>query len=897
MLSSWLPRWLRHTPIPAKHNLTVDAGMTVARSGDYRKARKSKRQPLLLELLENRLAPAVIVLDSVRTYDSREAIVDFDINTSTLTRPFDIQIFRSDVSFYSPTNPNNVPVGNPKAVTELSQGHHDNFTIDLSDLESGSPEAPLGPDPKLPYVLAVADPRRTLPASITIDNSQAHFRIYIIADVTQGFGPTKASWVSDMVGQLQAAKYDSVQRFDWNTLDPTPDETVKGGDALYDQLIAQANKLMVVKNVTPYDVIDVQLIGHSRGTAVVGRAMRDLTNMISTTPIPLARGYYKLTLLDPHPANSNTLNDIGTITTNLPIITYGVKLLALDVMEVYALLENAYKDPPIVVDHRVNQVEDYYQQNAPSSLSSRSIYDNPLEAVFNLLGDPSQVRIQDALDTITTEYNLTSLGLGHSDVWKWYMDNVIEAANPSDGPLANGAPPPWLGSSGGSSPPPSDLNLEQVLSQFVLDEGLAHELVNLLTTASDDLAQGNVEQSISDLESFDGTLRLAPDSDFLNGTFDLLQIGQNLIDDLGPVPSTSTGTIYWTGDAGRSATGDYNWDQPGNWSTVDPLVDNVRQEILPGPLNDVVVDLPGANIIHSDDIYDTISSLTVTDGGFINLNGGTLDLSGSGAPGIFHVPGTIIVSNFQYGNVHLNGGVLANADVTKETSILVFGSPTVEQAERLKGVIKGGVLNGTIVVGHAYRAILELEGSWVNNGTITSHFGKLILGDQLAAGVDDSVAASDAWVNNGTISTENTAVELGGWLSYDPSANNLATLDLSTDSVYLIGTLDNTGGALAFGPGVTSGTGSWDLYGGRIDGGTILFFGGSELLCTGGILDGVTNDGTIDVTNAVTFEGQWTNAGTITIANGATANLGGVFTSTCLATPPQTGAAEPHRSC
>ena len=57
---------------------------------------------------------------------------------------------------------------------------------------------------------------------------------------------------------------------------------------------------------------------------------------------------------------------------------------------------------------------------------------------------------------------------------------------------------------------------------------------------------------------------------------------------------------------------------------------------------------------------------------------------------------------------------------------------------------------------------------------------------------DDPKATSDAWVNNGTISTNNSFVNLGGWLNYDPSVNNLATLNLSTDTVFLTGTLDNT---------------------------------------------------------------------------------------------------------
>ena len=57
------------------------------------------------------------------------------------------------------------------------------------------------------------------------------------------------------------------------------------------------------------DVIDVNLIGHSRGAGVVSLAMNQLTGNPQDRP---ADGYYELTLLDPHPASNSTLGDIST---------------------------------------------------------------------------------------------------------------------------------------------------------------------------------------------------------------------------------------------------------------------------------------------------------------------------------------------------------------------------------------------------------------------------------------------------------------------------------------------------------------------------------------------------------------------------------------------------------
>ena len=197
------------------------------------------------------------------------------------------------------------------------------------------------------------------------------------------------------------------------------------------------------------------------------------------------------------------------------------------------------------------------------------------------------------------------------------------------------------------------------------------------------------------------------------------------------------------------------------------------------------------------------------------------------------------------------------------------------------------MLNGTIEVNDGGYAILNLAGNWINNGTITVHAGELILGDTNDVEPNEPHAGSDAWVNNGTISTQNTAVELGGWLTLEPSFDNLATLNLSTDTVYLIGTLDNdpadnptTGGILTLDPGMTSSSGSWYLDGGQIDGGNINTSGAAALLCTDdddGTLDGVNRAGSVQVIGGtLTMEGMgWENSDTIAVTDNGTLNLYG----------------------
>ena len=88
-----------------------------------------------------------------------------------------------------------------------------------------------------------------------------------------------------------------------------------------------------------------------------------------------------------------------------------------------------------------------------------------------------------------------------------------------------------------------------------------------------------------------------------------------------------------TGPATRAtATGMTPATGPG-WI---PPWHNVPESALPGPDDNVVIDVAGAVVNHAITSYDTIRSLTVTARGVtLNLDSGTLDLSGGGSLGTF----------------------------------------------------------------------------------------------------------------------------------------------------------------------------------------------------------------------------------------------------------------------
>jgi hypothetical protein len=333
-------------------------------------------------------------------------------------------------------------------------------------------------------------------------------------------------------------------------------------------------------------------------------------------------------------------------------------------------------------------------------------------------------------------------------------------------------------------------------------------------------------------------------------------------------PAAQT-TVYWTGDAG-----DNNWDNPGNWSFVNPAVHNVAESVLPGPNDNVVIDVPGTTVNHAAISYDTVRSLTVTARNVtLNLIGGTLDLSGGGALGTFQVdqPGDVVNLG---GGTSAVGGVLKDAIVTSHTVLTVPASTG--------GTVDGGVLDGTVLAGAS--STLDLEGNWINNGVIAAGTGStLLLGSYWSAYLDDPTAQADAWVNNGSITVNDATVELGGWLTW--TSTNLNSLNLSTNNVELLGTLDNADRTLTLAPGQSSRSGSWTLAGGRIDGGTLATVGSAALIASAGAanpsvapsyidggntLDDVTLAGMLDMSasgTALNYYGAY-----VTVLDGLTLN-------------------------
>ena len=139
-----------------------------------------------------------------------------------------------------------------------------------------------------------------------------------------------------------------------------------------------------------------------------------------------------------------------------------------------------------------------------------------------------------------------------------------------------------------------------------------------------------------------------------------------------------------------------------------------------------------------------------------------------------------------------------------------------------QGLISAEVSGRTITIqGPSYTnagTLQALNGSglnvtstnWSNTGTITA--------------TNSTLSFNGTWSNTGTITANNSTTNLGGAFTFA----GLGTFTRTGGTVNVTGTLDNTGATLT----LNATTGSWNLAGGTINGGTPAFADGQTLLIT-----------------------------------------------------------------
>jgi hypothetical protein len=370
--------------------------------------------------------PPDIVVASASTTDSVTLTVQYQIANADLSTPFTIAVYRSPTAVFDPSKNELLATGPVPAGPDTTLGvHSEAIAFPAGNLWPGF-------DP-FKYVLAVADPVPSL-LGIGVESGPAYYRNFVIGAVSVGFDPSALgqnsvpqAWVNTMAQSLVQAGYDAAIPFGWASGLASPQAIVDAGNNLTSQVL----QLIAGLPLAPNDVVDVHLIGHSRGAVVISEVMQQL--VASTIP-QLQHGYLKMTLLDPHPANRGVDPLVGMAYGENADFSSGLGTLLVEPS--YNTFEDAVDDPPVEIPGRVNEVEEYWEQNLCTQCPG-------LEAIVNLWGvDPSFLTIDNPSFTVVQTQQLgpdvvdplTGVpGIGHSEVHDYYQGIINQYLPPPPG--------------------------------------------------------------------------------------------------------------------------------------------------------------------------------------------------------------------------------------------------------------------------------------------------------------------------------------------------------------------------------------------------------------------------------------------------------------------------------
>ena len=225
--------------------------------------------------------------------------------------------------------------------------------------------------------------------------------------------------------------------------------------------------------------------------------------------------------------------------------------------------------------------------------------------------------------------------------------------------------------------------------------------------------------------------------------------------------------------------------------------------------------------------------------------------------------GTILVGSGDgsiYGEVHF-----ANTGSLSGSGSILFGSSAFNTVGVANSANKLTIGAGVTIHGKSGTvgtAPTNGGGMFINQGTISADVagGTLTLDGTSwsSSGVIQEIAGTTvnlrgSWSNTGSLSIGAGTLNLGG--SFTTSGSGIfapaqaGNFSRSGGTVNVTGTLDNTGSTLA----LDDRTGLWNLISGTIRNGIITTAGSNVLASSsfngGGILDGVTLSGTLDVAN------------------------------------------------
>jgi hypothetical protein len=358
-----------------------------------------------------------IAMQSATSPDSKGIAFTYDISEADPGQTITVGIYRSaDSSF----NPDTAILVNEKTIPALDQAGGSSEAIGSHGVVIQDAAA-LYPDPHHEFVFVVADPGHDI-GDPQGTYHEAHYRKFVLGVVVHGLQllgqvTSLPSWETTMAADLQRFdRFDSVLPFDWSSESKLPLPGVTQAEGLLLAVsIRFAADIMILNQGSGGDVVDLDLIGHSRGAVVISQALQDL---LGTTDPALAGGYKTMTLLDPHPAN----NSFAAQTAS-----FGSNFFAQRVVKpAYVAFQAAAADPQVVIPPNVDQADLYFQHTPAQAFPVLPNF----EAIVNLWGEDQSLIINQSsahlgiLDLTGTVD--ASLGfIGHSEVPLWYDEWVV----------------------------------------------------------------------------------------------------------------------------------------------------------------------------------------------------------------------------------------------------------------------------------------------------------------------------------------------------------------------------------------------------------------------------------------------------------------------------------------
>jgi hypothetical protein len=393
------------------------AGLKALRGSSARR-KESTRWRASVEGLEPRSLMTAspqpnIAMTSASTADSLGVTFAYQVEGAAITRPVTFGVYRSADDRFDPSD---IPIG---SVT-VEAGGPGQATLDTDgkpamDFGTHRITLPLAdglpPNPDHPYVLVVADPKQAVAETSKSDNTAA-FRTYVIGVVTHGgIQPKKwkagPPWELRMARDLRGQGYDAVIPYNWVIASNHPGSAVRQGPRL-------ARMVLKTASLFPESApVDLHFIGHSEGAVVNDEAIRSLEQDM---PPQLKAGYVKVTMLDPHSANTGVKGQQYSVANGF---LGWVAKMTID------RFQSKAKDPAVVVPPGVDDTEVFYQHTPVSQAETN-------DGLYNLWG---QVPIHGPAHY----FDLTGRGISHAGkfgVQDWYRLNVVPTLGEGS-PLAN----------------------------------------------------------------------------------------------------------------------------------------------------------------------------------------------------------------------------------------------------------------------------------------------------------------------------------------------------------------------------------------------------------------------------------------------------------------------------